>query len=86
MEYYINEECINCGACMIECPQNAVSEPIKNLIGYNLISKTVSSIHYFIVSQLCDKCISFSSPKCIEVCPMDAIQSNDFKIEYFRSN
>ena len=26
MAYFINEECINCGACEPECPTNAISE------------------------------------------------------------
>lgn len=26
MAYYINEECINCGACEPECPVEAISE------------------------------------------------------------
>ena len=75
MEFYINEECINCGACKIECPQDAVSEPRKISLGDKFISKVISSIHYFIIPDQCDSCISFSSPKCIEVCPMDSIKS-----------
>lgn len=26
MSYYINEECISCGACQPECPTEAISE------------------------------------------------------------
>jgi len=26
MAYYINDECINCGACEPECPTNVISE------------------------------------------------------------
>lgn len=26
MAYFINEECISCGACESECPTNAISE------------------------------------------------------------
>ena len=74
--FYINEECINCGACKIECPQDAVSEPRKNSLGVNLIFKVISTIHYYIIPELCDGCLAFSSPKCIEVCPMDSIKNN----------
>lgn len=26
MSYIINEECISCGSCEAECPQNAISQ------------------------------------------------------------
>ena len=26
MAYFINDECISCGACEAECPTNAISE------------------------------------------------------------
>lgn len=26
MAYFINEECVSCGACESECPVNAISE------------------------------------------------------------
>ena len=29
MEYYINEECINCGACELECPMKGDKETVK---------------------------------------------------------
>ena len=75
MEYFINDECINCGACEMECPMKAINKPVQNILGEKLFSKVVSTIHYFINPLQCDKCIIFSSPMCIEVCPMDSIKS-----------
>ncbi len=41
MSHTINEECINCGACIPECPQGAISE---------------GSDKYIVDSEKCDDC------------------------------
>ena len=59
MALLINEECIACDACVPECPNDAISEgdPI-----------------YVIDPELCTECVGFhDEPKCVEVCPTDAI-------------
>ncbi|MEW5806729.1 MAG: YfhL family 4Fe-4S dicluster ferredoxin [Acidobacteriota bacterium] len=59
MALLINEECINCGACEPECPNQAISE------GENI---------YIINPDLCTECVGFyDDPKCISVCPVDCI-------------
>ncbi len=66
MALIINEECIACGVCVTECPNEAISEgdPI-----------------YVINPDLCTECVGFhDSPQCIEVCPVDCIvQDPDHK-------
>lgn len=59
MALIINEECIVCGACVPECPNDAISEedPI-----------------YIIDPDRCTECVGFyDEPQCVEVCPTEAI-------------
>ena len=48
MATYITEECINCGACEPECPNEAISE------GEDI---------YVIDPKLCTECVGFSRPR-----------------------
>ncbi len=58
MAYKISEDCISCGACEPECPNQAISE-----------GETV----YVIDPNRCTECVgSHESSKCVEVCPVDA--------------
>lgn len=59
MALLINEECVNCGVCEPECPNNAISE------GDDI---------YIIDPSKCTECIGhYDEPQCIEVCPVDCI-------------
>lgn len=66
MAYLINEDCINCGACEPEWPNEAISEgdPV-----------------YTINPDLCTECVGYhDEPQCISVCPVDCIEVNpDYK-------
>ena len=66
MAYLINEDCINCGACEPECPNEAISE---------------SDPVYTINPDLCTECVGYhDEPQCISVCPVDCIEVNpDYK-------
>jgi len=56
--YKITDECISCGACESECKNNAISEGEE---------------FYVIDTDKCTECVGwFESPKCAEVCPVDA--------------
>ena len=58
MALKITDECISCGACEPECPNNAISE------GDTL---------YVIDPTKCKECEGVAdSPRCAEVCPVDA--------------
>lgn len=62
MAYMINEECINCGACEPECPNNAIS---------------AGDDKYLIEPTLCTECIgSYDESQCASVCPVDACISD----------
>jgi ferredoxin len=57
MAYKITEECINCGACEPECPNQAISA-----------GDTV----YIIDPEKCTECVgSHDSSQCASVCPVD---------------
>jgi ferredoxin len=60
MAYYITDECILCGACEAECPNEAISE------GEDL---------FVIDPDKCTECVGFfDTPQCYEVCPVEAPQ------------
>jgi len=67
MAYKISDECISCGACQPECPNQAISE------GEN---------QYVINPDRCTECIgSFASSRCAEVCPVDACAADPARKE-----
>ena len=58
MAYKITDECISCGACEPECPNNAISE-----------GETI----YAIDTTKCTECVgSHESSQCTAICPVDA--------------
>lgn len=58
MAFKITEDCISCGACESECPNQAISE-----------SETI----YIIDFNKCSECIGFfDTQQCVEICPVDA--------------
>lgn len=58
MAYKITEECINCGACEPECPNQAIS-PGDEI--------------YVIDPDKCTECVgAFDQSQCAAVCPVDA--------------
>ncbi|WP_185850887.1 4Fe-4S binding protein [Blattabacterium cuenoti] len=75
MSIKITEECINCGACESECPNNAIYEGgikwrmsdgtslkrknIKLLIDPNLFHEPKENDFYFIVEEKCTECVDF---------------------------
>ena len=57
MATMITEECINCGACEPECPNEAISE------GEDI---------YVIDPERCTECVGhFDEEQCAAVCPVD---------------
>ena len=57
MAYRITEDCINCDACLPECPTESVSA------GEDI---------YVIDPNTCVECVGYYDvPKCVEMCPID---------------
>ncbi len=58
MAYKISDDCISCGACEPECPNQAISE---------------GETSFVIDPAKCTECVgSHKSSQCAEVCPVDA--------------
>lgn len=67
MALLINEDCINCGACEPECPNDAIS-PGEDI--------------YIIDPDLCSECVgAFDDPQCASVCPTDACVPDPDRVE-----
>ncbi len=59
MALLINDECVNCGVCEPECPNEAISE------GEDI---------YVIDPDKCTECVGhYDEPQCVDVCPVDCI-------------
>jgi ferredoxin len=57
MAMTIKEDCISCGACEPECPNEAIAQ---------------GDTTYVVDAVKCTECVGhFDSPKCVEVCPVD---------------
>ncbi|HAX93051.1 MAG TPA: 4Fe-4S ferredoxin [Bacteroidales bacterium] len=62
MALMIGSECMSCGLCIEECPNDAIYE---------------SSPVYIIDPDLCTECVGvFDEPQCVRVCPMEVIIPN----------
>ncbi len=58
MAYKITDECVKCGSCELECPNQAIYE------GGDV---------YVIDPDKCTECVGFyESSRCAEICPVDA--------------
>ena len=58
MAYMITEECIFCGSCEAECPNEAISEGDE---------------FYVIDPDRCTECVGFfETQQCYDVCPVEA--------------
>ena len=57
MAIMITEECIVCGACESDCPNDAI---------------TAGDIIYEINPNLCTECVGYyDEPQCVELCPIE---------------
>ncbi|MBN1108635.1 MAG: YfhL family 4Fe-4S dicluster ferredoxin [Bacteroidales bacterium] len=67
MALKIIDDCICCGLCVEQCPNDAISEgdPI-----------------YVIDPARCTECVGFfSEPQCVKVCPVDVIVQDPEHVE-----
>ena len=61
MATIITDECINCGVCEPECPNNAIDDGESEGLDY-----------FYIDPELCTECVGFHGEEaCQEVCPVD---------------
>ena len=93
MAIMITSECINCGACEPECPNNAIYEGGANweLAGKNYGENDAapsaatgffSNDYFFIVPDKCTECVVFhDEPQCAAVCPVDCCVPDPQRVE-----
>lgn len=63
MSVLITEECINCDACVEECPATAiVSADMSPLSG---------GAYTYVKPEKCIECVDAAVPKCADVCPTE---------------
>jgi len=63
MAYKITDECITCGACEPDCPNQAISE-----------GDTI----YVIAADRCTECVgSHETSRCADLCPVDSCVTDD---------
>lgn len=74
MTYIITNDCINCKACEIVCPVEAIIEPATNTNDCSDRKNYISAEHYYIDRNKCDCCNLFNIARCLDICPMDAIR------------
>jgi len=67
MALLINDECVNCGVCEPECPNEAIYE------GEDI---------YVIEPEKCTECVGhFEESQCVEVCPVECIVKDPDVVE-----
>ena len=63
MSVLINESCINCGACIDECPVDAIANNEDNPINLDI---------FYVYPDKCVECVGFhADPACADSCPTD---------------
>ena len=89
MAIKITDDCINCGACEPECPNNAIYEgddvwrfsdgtTLQDTTTHNPLEE----YFYYIVTDKCTECIGFfDEPQCAAVCPVDCCLPDENNIE-----
>ncbi|MFZ6032686.1 MULTISPECIES: 4Fe-4S binding protein [unclassified Melioribacter] len=86
MSMIITDDCINCSACAVECPTEAIYEPGISYEVKEKFYKPISNEHFFIVTDLCNRCEGFEEFKCVLICPMDAIRAtHNFDSDIWKS-
>ena len=89
MAIHITDDCINCGACEPECPNNAIYESGAEWAMSDGTSSSDSTTNspisedlYFIVADKCTECKGFhDEPQCAAVCPVDCCLSDPDNVE-----
>ncbi|RMH36910.1 MAG: YfhL family 4Fe-4S dicluster ferredoxin [Nitrospirae bacterium] len=75
MALLITEECINCGACLPECPNEAIFETrsAAEAAGCKVSEGQGEGDTVYVISyERCTECVGhFDEPQCAAVCPVD---------------
>jgi len=63
MSVYITDSCINCDACIDECPATAIVSADD--------SPLVEAEFTYVKPEKCIECVDSTVPKCADVCPTE---------------
>lgn len=79
MAVIITDLCINCDACIDECPATAIAS-----------SSDTGKEFTYVKPEACIECVDATSPKCADICPTDGAIAWDMPymaeyLEYFKS-
>ncbi|NJO18341.1 MAG: 4Fe-4S binding protein [Thioploca sp.] len=65
MAFAIVEVCINCWACELVCPNNAIVE---------------AKPHFFIAAEQCTECAGdYAEPQCVGICPIEGAIVDEYQ-------
>jgi ferredoxin len=68
----ITEECINCGACLPNCPNEAIYVGGRQWQDGGELHPPLAEDIYYIVPDKCTECVGFfDREECAAVCPVD---------------
>ncbi|HOJ17275.1 MAG: 4Fe-4S binding protein [Ignavibacteriales bacterium] len=82
MAVMITDDCIACGACEAECPNNAIYNTGDPYMIGGEEFPALNDDHTYIVPDKCTECIGFyDEPQCIPACPTDAIVKDPNRVE-----
>lgn len=62
MAVKITDLCINCGACVEECPATAIASADNSPVESDLT---------YVRPEKCIECVDCTVPKCVDVCPTE---------------
>jgi ferredoxin len=68
----ITEECINCGACLPRCPNQAIYEGGQSSELKGAMRAPLAEDIYYIAPDKCTECVGFfDHEECAAACPVD---------------
>jgi ferredoxin len=82
MAYLITDDCIDCNACEIECPNNAIYAPGNLWELHSNEYPALNDTHTYIAYEKCTECVGYyDEPQCVSVCPSEAVVKDPDHVE-----
>lgn len=74
MAYLITEECIDCNACEVECPNDAIYTGGSPYELHGQEFPALDDTHTYIAYDKCTECVGYyDEAQCVSVCPCEAV-------------